>query len=167
MRQRVSPSAPCQTPRSLLHKSCIYPATQFTVFKPLILSGIFARRGSSHLGRCFLQMCKDVGSGLLVHLMKMICPAPRCKSPKPGIRSPLSYAHRWACPLRRKWLTIKSVVVKHGRVTGQRSLSSAPRRAPAHALIWFLSGLSSQWTRYSVKPQGWYWIQIHYRLQLN
>lgn len=46
MRQRASPSAPCQTPQSLLHKSCIYPATQSTVFKPLIPSAIVARRGS-------------------------------------------------------------------------------------------------------------------------
>lgn len=46
MRQRASPSAPCQTPQSLLHKSRIYPATQSTVFKPLIPSTIVARRGS-------------------------------------------------------------------------------------------------------------------------
>lgn len=34
-----------------------------------------------------------------------------------------------------------------------------------HTSIWFLSGLSSQWTLYSVKPQGWYWRQIQDTLQ--
>ncbi len=49
----------------------------------------------------------------------------------------------------------QSVVVKHGAVTGQRSLPSVPQRAHARALIHLLSGLSSQWT-HCVKPQGWY-----------
>lgn len=61
----------------------------------------------------------------------------------------------------------QSVVVKHGAVMGQRSLPSGPQRAHAHALIHLLSGLSSQWTHSCVKPQGWYWIQIHYRLKVN
>lgn len=38
----------------------------------------------------------------------------------------------------------QSVVVKHGAVTGQRSLPSGPQRVHAHTLIHLLSGLSSQ-----------------------
>ncbi len=175
MRPRASPSAPCQTPQSLLHKSCIYPSTQSTVFKPLIHSAIVARRGnhsSTWLRMCFFEQttkyeplgektqskdAKEASSTSLSWRGKWSS-RPLVKSglesQKPRSHSPLTNTHQWACPLRAEIADNQSVV-KHGAVTGQRSLPSVPQRAHARALIHLLSGLSSQWT-HCVKPQGWY-----------
>lgn len=49
--------------------------------------------------------------------------------------------------------------------TGANIPPSALYIVNTHTSIWFLSGLSSQWTLYSVKPQGWYWKQIQDTLQ--
>lgn len=49
--------------------------------------------------------------------------------------------------------------------TGANIPPSALHIVSTHTSIWFLSGLSSQWTLYSVKPQGWYWRQIQDTLQ--
>lgn len=188
MRQRASPSAPCQTPQSLLHKSCIYPATQSTVFKPLIPSAIVAPRGShpsTWLWMRFfffnqMQTKYEQSGGQYKVETRRKRSAPQVRLDRendplgPLVKSRLEWLalspdeHApMSMPAPAEMADNQSVVVKHGAVTGQRSLPSGPQRVHAHALIHLLSGLSSQWTHYCVKPQGWYWIQIHYRLEVN
>lgn len=183
MRQRASPSAPCQTPQSLLHKSCIYPATQSTVFKPLIPSAIVARKGS-HPSTWLRTRFLRANSGGTDAKEARLCSAPRARldrendlsRPPRQVRARVTEASLalspdehapMSMPASAEMADNQSVVIKHGALTGQRSLPSGPQRAHTPALIRLLSGLSSQWTHYCVKPQGWYWIQIHYRLKVN
>lgn len=106
MRPRASPSAPCQTPWSLLHKSCIYPAHNSPFLNLLSSpSSLLEEEVVIWEAVFFSQMFKDVGPTSSAR--KMICPAPSVQVAEACPRSPLSNAHRWACPLRRKWLTIK------------------------------------------------------------